>query len=307
MNQAQSQAPVIIVNPAAGHGRCRKRLPKFRNAAERRLPSIGEADWLFTERAGHARELARDYYQRGRRTFWAVGGDGTGFEVVNGLLDVDDHPEATLGIVPLGTGNSFLRQFGITDADSALNALESGETTAVDVVRLEHAEGVIYSINLICLGFAAQVGSLTNQRYKPLGAMGYVAAVLVSLIRPVQPKIPYRLDGGSWQRDRCTMLAFCNSTYTGGSMKMAPDARVDDGLLDVVHLDDIPRRKLLTAFPRLFKGTHVDLPSVRPSQAVEVDFNLGEPIHVLVDGEIIEMIPQHLKVLPGRLQIISGR
>ena len=165
-----------IVNRAAAGGRCARLAPDALAALEARGVAF---DIAFTERPRHATELARAAAASGRRHFLSAGGDGTASEVVNGLVEAGVSEECELAMLPLGTGNSFLRDFGITDIESAVDATARGHSTPIDLLRLTHDNGVIHFINTMGTGFVARAGELTNHRFKSLGAAGYIAAVFV--------------------------------------------------------------------------------------------------------------------------------
>ena len=117
---------------------------------------------------GHAAQLAREAYEQGYRRFLAVGGDGTAHEIINGIFAREGHTDRVqLGFLPMGTGNSFLRDFTDKGAESSIEALLAGRTRRVDLLRLRHATGVIYSFNLLSVGFTADVAALTNRAFKP--------------------------------------------------------------------------------------------------------------------------------------------
>src|SRR5205823_11772817 len=119
---------------------------------------------------GHALQLAREAFGQGYRKFLSVGGDGTAHEIINGIFANNANPERiALGFLPLGTGNSFLRDFSDKGAESSLDALIARRTRPVDLIRLTHAAGEIYSFNILSLGFTADVGAVTNRVFKPLG------------------------------------------------------------------------------------------------------------------------------------------
>lgn len=292
-----------IVNGAAGGGRCRDRA---RTALDRLRDAGVSLDVHYTERPGHARELARDARRDGQRRFLAVGGDGTAFEIVDGLFSVGARDAPCLGMLPLGTGNSFLRDFGILGADAAVEALASGRSRRCDVLRVRHRDGSVHCINLVSLGFTAQVGALTNTRFKPFGHAGYLLAVLVRLagLRPCRH--PLRVDDADRVDDRDTLLlSFCNSRYTGGAMMMAPGADVADGALDVVRVGPMPRRRLAAVFPRIFKGTHGTLPEVEQARARAVTFEEVRTEPVLVDGEILQLALERIEVVPGGVEVVA--
>lgn len=292
---------VAIVNGAAGGGRCRSRF----DAARKRLEAGGVTlDVRFTEGPGHATELVRNASADGEKRFLSVGGDGTGFEVVNGL-----YPRATndvsVAMLPLGTGNSFLRDFGILGEDAAIEAIVRGTPNPVDVVRMTHASGELHYINLLGLGFTASVGKLTNDRFKGLGVLGYVAAVVLQVARLEHSVEPIVIDGGAVDSRAAAMLVFSNSQYTGGAMKMAPKASVADGNLDVIRVGALSRGGLLRQFPKIFSGTHVDGPDVEEARAHTVEFTSPRMQPCMIDGEILELAPKRLEILPRALTVIA--
>lgn len=291
-----------IVNPAAGGGRCGERA----DAALERLDVAGLSLEVRRTRApGDATELARRAWSDGYRRFLSVGGDGTAFEVLNGLFPLVGDEPPRLGMLPLGTGNSFLRDFAIASAEQALLTLGRGETRRCDVVRATHADGVLHYINLLSVGFTAEAGELTNRRYKALGAAGYVLATLQTAARLSYHSFPLRLDGGDRDARPCVLLSFSNSRYTAGTMMMAPSADPTDGQLDVIRIGKLGRLRFVGAFPSIFRGRHVDRPEVEASRAARVDFELAGPVDVMVDGEVARLHLESLEVLPGALEVLS--
>jgi len=296
-----SSAYYAIVNRAAGGGRCAKAAPEALNALERRGLSLEVA---FTEEPKHATELARRAASNGYRRFLSVGGDGTAAEVVNGLVASGVVSECELAMLPLGTGNSFLRDFGITDLEVAVQAIVRGTSTPVDVLRLTHEGGVIHFINTMGTGFVARVGELTNERFKFLGAAGYVVAVLICVMRLRYEESTLRYADAT-DEARTVLSSFSNSQYTGGSMRMAPDAKVDDGLLDVVRAGPLRRAALVTAFARIFAGTHTDLNQVWTRQVDRVEFVNPSFQAVLIDGDLHHVKPLAIDVLPSAIQLVT--
>jgi YegS/Rv2252/BmrU family lipid kinase len=233
-----------------------------------------------------------------------VGGDGTASEIVNGLVAAGVSNECELAMLPLGTGNSFLRDFDITDTETAVNAIARGESTPIDVIRLTHEGGAVHFINTMGTGFVARAGELTNDRFKFLGAAGYIAAVLVCVaqLRYEENALRY---AGTTDEATTVLTSFSNSQYTGGSMRMAPDADVADGLLDVVRAGRLRRAPLVAAFARIFAGTHTDLDEVWTRQVGRVEF--VDPLRqaVLIDGDLFHLTPLSLDVLPGALRLVA--
>jgi YegS/Rv2252/BmrU family lipid kinase len=262
-----------IVNPAAGGGRSGKRAP----SALARLRERGlRIDTRFTDKPRDAVDLAKRELDRGVRRFLCVGGDGTTHEVLNGALPTAGSDRVTVAMLPLGTGNSFLRDFGITSAEEATRRIERGHTRAVDALRIVHADGELYAFNLLGLGFAARAGALTNRRYKPLGTAGYIAAVVQSTIELATDAYPFSTDRAPRDERPAILLSFSNSRATGGGMQMAPRAETDDGELDVIRIGPMPRGRFLSSFPSIFAGTHVHKEGVEQTRAKLVDFERSE-------------------------------
>ncbi|MFK7992338.1 MAG: diacylglycerol kinase family protein [Sandaracinaceae bacterium] len=293
---------LTVINPAAGGGRCGKRAP----AALDRLRAAGmELDVQETRAAGDATRLVREAYAEGRRHFLAVGGDGTSYEIVNGLFPEAAADRPTVGMLPLGTGNSFLRDFGVTSADEALRRLENGGTRGCDVVKASHVDGELHFINLLSVGFTAEAGDLTNRRFKPLGPVGYVAATLITASRLSFPVFPVRVDDTPLDDRPCVLLSFSNSRFTAGTMMMAPDADATDGELDVIRIGEMGRLSFVGAFPSIFQGKHVQRPEVEQRRAKVVDLELPEAVDVMVDGEVARLQLQRLEVMPGALEVVA--
>jgi YegS/Rv2252/BmrU family lipid kinase len=290
-----------IVNPAAGGGRCGKLAP----AALDELRAAGLALEVRQTRApGQATVFAHQAYDSGYRNFIAVGGDGTGFEIVNGIFPASlSDGRASLGFLPLGTGNSFLRDFTDRGAEHAIEAILKGKKRPCDVLRLNHSVGSLYFINTLNIGFAADVATLTNRRLKFMGEVGYLVGVLVSLARLRRRPFPLRADGERDNR-RCLFVAFSNSKYTGGKMMIAPYATIDSGTLEYVHWGPIGRLGLIRNLPKLFDGSHIEHPMVSRRAAARIEFELTEPVDVVMDGEVFTLEAESLDVLPGALDVM---
>jgi diacylglycerol kinase (ATP) len=293
------------VNPAAGNGKC----GKLARAALERLRSRGIALEVHeTAGPGDASKLAKRAREQGKSRFLAVGGDGTAFEILNGLsssLAQNGHSERLqLGFLPLGTGNSFLRDFGAGDIEHATEALVAGRRTTCDVLRLEHTEGVTHSLNLLSFGFVADICAITNSRFKALGAGGYGLGVITALAHLHTRPLRMRVDQGElWEQD-IVFVSVCNSRYTGGRMLMAPYADTGDGQLDIVVCGAMDRRTLLATFPKIFSGQHVHHHQITSARARSIELFEAEPIDLMIDGEVLRRQPTKIEVLPRALDVL---
>lgn len=298
------QPYLAIVNPSAGGGRSRKLLAP----ALERLRAAGVAvDVVETQGIGDATRIARDAFARGRRKFIAVGGDGTSYEVVNGFFpeaSASDRP--TLGFLPLGTGNSFLRDFSKRGVEHAIESLIAGRRQSCDVLRLRHRDGVLHYINLLSVGFPADVATLRARRFSSHGELGYVVSIFLGLARLQRRPFPVRVDDeAKFDRRRCLFLTFNNSKFTGGTMMIAPKAEVNSGLIEYVRWGPIGRLGLIGNLTTLYDGTHIEHPMAERKAVRRVEFNLDGPVDVMVDGEVLTVHCEELDVLPAALDVVA--
>jgi YegS/Rv2252/BmrU family lipid kinase len=294
---------LAVVNPAAGGGRCRKLV----GPALDRLRADGiKLEVVETSAPAQATEIVRDACARGYRRFIAVGGDGTSYEIVNGLFpEAANHERPTLAFLPLGTGNSFLRDFGDGGVEFAIDAILAGRSRACDVLRLSHKAGVIHYINLLSMGFAADVATMRARRFSTWGEPGYQLSIFSQLVRFRRRPFPLRVDGESdIDRRPCLFLTFNNSKYTGGTMMIAPKAEVSDGLIEYVRWGPIGRVGLIRNLPTLYDGTHINHPLAERRTAKQIDFYLDAPVDVMVDGEVLTLHCETLDVLPSALKVV---
>jgi diacylglycerol kinase (ATP) len=312
---------LAIINPAAGGGRCGERV----GAALDRLRAAGiKLETAKTSGAGDATRIAREAYRNGYRKFIAVGGDGTSYEIVNGLFPEDAsrirnfeevaggaiNQIATLGFLPLGTGNSFLRDFedlssGTAGLEHAMQALEAGRSRPCDVLRLTHKDGTCYFTNLLSVGFAADVATLRHRRFQRLGQFGYLLSIFLCLARLNRRPFPLRFDDQrEFDARPCLFLTFNNSKFTGGTMMIAPDAVTDDGLIEYVRWGPIGRLGLIRNLATLYDGTHTRHRLAERHAVRRVEFHLDAPVDIMVDGEVLTLQCQTIDVLPSALRVV---
>ena len=298
------QSFLAIVNPAAGGGKSRRLL----GPALERLRAGGlEVKVTETRGSGDAERIAREAYRQGVRQFIAVGGDGTSYEVVNGLYpEASEGERPTLAFLPLGTGNSFLRDFSDRGLEYAIESLLQGQTRQCDVLRLRHRAGIVHYINLLSMGFTADVATLRARRFSSWGELGYIVSVFLALAPFNRRPFPTRVEGEpNFDGRKCLFLTFNNSKFTGGTMMIAPLAEVNSGLIEYVRWGPIGRLGLIRNLPGLYDGTHIEHPLAERKTARRVEFDLDSPVDVMVDGEVLTLHCQELDVLPGALNVVA--
>ena len=239
----------------------------------------------------------------------AAGGDGTVHEVVNGLIaDAGDAPTKPLGVMPVGTGNDFNDMAGLPrDLLSAARIIAGGRTRQVDAGCVT-ADGVVRYFDNNCALAMEPVVTIENVRMTKLsGNVRYVAAVLKSLAKLSAWHMRITWDDGQYEGP-ILLLSICNSPRTGGLFRMAPEAKMDDGLFDFVFAPDLSLPRIIALLPRLLQGTHVQDEQVtygRTSQ-LTVESEPGSPVHA--DGEVLSESAQRFtyEVLPGKITLLTS-
>jgi len=291
---------LVILNPKAAHGRSAHKLKAIRA----RFDSLGiEADFVPTRYPGHATELVGAAVLPEYDGVVAAGGDGTVSEVLNGLYRHPKPRRIPLGLLPIGTGNAFARELNV-QADvmaGAVDILHRGNTRMVDVGHVKAADGSFYFLNIVLMGFAVDA-SLTAQKLKFLGESAYTLATLWQVMKLKSYPLTLVIDGNERQSDN-VFIAISNSRYTGTHFLIAPSARLDDGLLDVTILENLPRRRLLRLFPSIYSGRHVEYPEVSVQQAGHVSIRSPRGLQLGPDGEFRGRSPVDITCLPRDLVI----
>ncbi len=306
MTNSNETKTLLILNPAAGKGKGRKQFDIVRIALEKKFKNL---DIRISEYPGHIVEISKDAVIGGCRRIISIGGDGTPFEILNGIY-ANGMPgqEIELGMIPAGTGNSFLRDFDDVTPGKWLETILAGKTRSVDVVEFTYFKQgkqiKNYHINIMGIGLIADILKLTNEKLKFLGAMGYSAAVLVRLFKGMNNRMTLTVDNETVELKN-SALVISNSKYTGGEMKIAPMADTGDGKVDMIVFNEVNRREVIDIFLNVFKGKHVDHPKVKIFKGAEMEVK-AEPRQLLMaDGELLGETPVKLKVLPGRLKIFA--
>ena len=282
----------------AGHGRGARVLSQVEAyLADRNIVH----QTVVSGRPGHVTEIAAEAAGRGQSPVVLVGGDGTLFEAVNGMARAGRF--LPVAQIPVGTGNSFIKDLGIESVEDGLRALTEGRTRAVDLGRVRSPAGEYHFVNLVGAGFVANVASRAGS-FKLFGEFAYTIGVLLELV--FLRAVPCRLtaDGKESVRD-AHFIEVCNSRKTGGQMIMAPSAEVDDGLFDVVIARAMSRRTLLKLFPRIFTGEHVKDPHVETFRCARLSVSFDPPQKVTPDGELLGSTPLEIEVVPRALEVFS--
>jgi diacylglycerol kinase (ATP) len=291
---------LVIFNPCAAAGRSETLWPRISAALASRAVRF---EMLATRHPGHATELVAAADLAGIDGVVAVGGDGTLFEVLNGLYARPAVSRVPLGLIPVGTGNAFARDLGLTPSDwsAGVDIVARGRSRSVDVGRVSTQAEEFHFLNIIGMGFAVDAG-LTARKLKFLGNAAYTMGSLWQILKLGSYPLDIEIDGRRWTGDN-VFLEVSNSRYTGTSFLIAPQARLDDGLLDLTLLRPCSRRRLLRLFPTVYSGRHVGFEEVETCQARHVRINGPAGMPLAPDGEFRGSTPVDIRCLPGDLQL----
>jgi YegS/Rv2252/BmrU family lipid kinase len=313
--------PLVIVNPASAGGATGR---AWARVASDLRTHYGAFNCAFTERAGDARVIAGREAGQGRRLIIACGGDGTISEVANGILE--SGADAELGILPSGTGGDFKRTLRIParTADAAA-ALRSGRSVRVDVGRVEFqdragAPAQRYFLNVASCGMGGEVirrveenstGWLNAASRRIVGGsssgqLSYALASLQTTVSFTNRALRIQLDDHPEFRLTVANLCVANARYFGGGMKIAPDAKLNDGQFDIVAVGDLGTLEILTNVYKLYLGTHLGMQKVQHTLARRVRASAAdanEKVLLEIDGELLGTLPATFEILPQRLRV----
>ncbi|MCU1264731.1 MAG: hypothetical protein JWM21_1049 [Acidobacteria bacterium] len=309
--------PLIIVNPVSAGGATGKAWPGI--ASDLRS-HFGPFALAFTEKPGQGVELASAAARKGTKFIIACGGDGTISEVANGILQ--SATTAELGILPSGTGGDFRRTLEIpTRTRDAAEILRTGQTRLLDVGRVTYinaagVEDTRYFLGVASFGMSADVIERVKEsgpEWLPAkapkwltGRLSFGASMLQTAMESPATRVVVQLDDEHERHLTVANFAVANARYFGGGMKIAPEAKLTDGRLDVVCIGDLGARKILINAPRIYLGSHLSMDQVHHALAKKVQARPAsndEEITVEIDGELAGRLPATFQILPAALRV----
>lgn len=309
--------PLVIINPASAGGATRDAWPGI--ASDLRT-HFGPFTPVFTEHPGQGTEIAADAARKGTKLIIACGGDGTISEVANGILL--SGKDAELGLLPSGTGGDFRKTLGVPlRTRDAAAILRTGRSRRIDVGRVtfttdEGSQETRYFLGVASFGMTADVIKRVKEggpEWLPFkgpkwltGRLSFGVAMLQSAIQAAATRVVIQL--GEQPEQHLTVVALCiaNARYFGGGMKIAPDAKLNDGKFDVVSIGDLGALRIFTNAPRLYLGAHLGMQQVGHSLAAKLIARpavKGEQISIEVDGELPGRLPATFQIVPNALRV----
>jgi diacylglycerol kinase (ATP) len=287
----------IILNPSAGSVRDLDDIAA-------RLARLPNAEVRLTNKPGSAARFARTAIGKGRETIIAAGGDGTLNEVINGIGE--NLGAARVGLLPLGTGNDFARSLNLpVDLEAAIDVILAGETRAVDLVRVT-SDDVRYFVNVSAGGFSGLVDEkLTPEMKKTWGPLAYLRSAAAALPELRAYRTTLAFDNAESLMLELYNVVVANGRYVAGGMLIAPEASIDDGLLDVVLIPKRPAPELALVVAQIALGTHLSSDAVIHRRAAKLTVNSKPGMWFNVDGELVGNEPATFEVVPRALRFIA--
>jgi diacylglycerol kinase (ATP) len=286
----------VILNPSAGS-------VSDLDDIEARIRTLPGVEIHLTNKPGSAARAAKTSLAKGCELIVAAGGDGTLNEVINGIGE--NLGAAAVGLIPLGTGNDFARTIGVPpDIDEALDLIRAGETRPVDLVRVTSDE-VRYFVNVSAGGFSGLVNEkLTPEMKKTWGPLAYLRSAAAALpdLRAYQTTLAF--DNTESLRIELYNVVVANGRYVAGGTLIAPEASIDDGLLDIVLIPKRPAAELAMLAAQVAMGTHLSSDAIVFRRAAKLTVNSKPGMWFNVDGELVGNEPARFEILPRALRFI---
>ena len=292
----------IIINPNSG---TKKSVNIFNSMIYPQLKKRGDSvEFQITEYQYHAKEIIEKINLEDKDGVLVLGGDGTMHEVVNGMLNRKDAIKVPIGNLPTGSGNSLLYDLGKYDISTTLNNILEHKVKTIDVLKVSTLKKIIYSINLIGWGMGNDIGLLA-EKLRWIGPMRYNIASIIEIFRYKGREAEIIIDEQKFSGNYALITA-CNTIHVGKGMKMAPNASLDDGKMDIVMIkNNFSKLELLNLFPKLFTGEHIKNKKVIYKQGKYFTLNPLEDEILNIDGEIVGKTPIAIEVIPKAIELLN--
>ncbi|HJM47900.1 MAG: diacylglycerol kinase family lipid kinase [Candidatus Marinimicrobia bacterium] len=289
----------LIVNPHGGVKSGFKILEKVKPYFDE---ANAELNIIETEYAGHARDIAAELPLDSITGFCAIGGDGTMHEIVNGMMSRKDGMRVPIGLITGGTGNSFMHDLDCLDPVEAVQRILTNRTRKIDLFKAEAKGNLYFGFNIVGWGMPTDINILA-EKMRWLGGQRYNIASILEVLKFKTRLARIEIDGSNIVADFGFVIG-CNTMYTGKGMKMAPLARLDDGLLDLIIVRKAGRIKLLRMFPKIFSGKHIADPIVEYRQVKTFSIYPEKQSTLNIDGEMLGNTPVKVEILTKAIEVL---
>ena len=289
----------LTVNPFGGH----KKGPKILKEV---IPLFDEnniqLNVIETEYAGHNKKIAMEVDMNGYDGFCCIGGDGTMSEVINGVMNRKDLNRFPLGLITGGTGNSFMHDINCLDPIEATKRIINGKRRKIDIFSCKTPDKLFYGFNILGWGIPTDANLLAD-KMRWIGSQRYNLASILEVLSHRKRFARVSIDNNSIASDFAFIIG-CNTIHTGKGMRMAPLARLDDGLIDLIIVRKVSRFKLLKLFPKVFAGNHISDPGVDYRQVKKFSILPEKDRQLNIDGEVLGTTPVEVEVLPQEIELM---
>ena len=304
--------PIVFFNPKSAGGKTAKKFETIKAALGRAAFGFERVTFAETkkDRAENNEVIHHALETKNYDLIITIGGDGTISSVVNGMYILPQELHLPIMPIPFGSGNSVLREFGIMSIDDAAARYQSLTAPKdFDLLLCENDSGFkYYCINLLGMGFISDVVVEVLKFHKKFGAFSYVVGIMSALNRFRAYKVKMTIGSGDSQSvvtaDRGQFLTLSNTQFSGGGIQIAPNAKYNDGLMDVVLLHDLSKFSFLQGFAKTFKGKHVGRKGCDYIQTDRIIIETEPPMMLMPDGELEGQTPITVSVIPKAVKIV---
>ncbi|MFC1565986.1 diacylglycerol/lipid kinase family protein [Candidatus Neomarinimicrobiota bacterium] len=293
---------LLVVNPTGG----------IRNGLEilKNIKPIFEAggieiEIIETKYAGHAKDIARAMDIEKFDSLCLVGGDGTIHESINGMYTREDGKRIPIGLIPAGTGNSLMHDFNCLDPSVATKWIIKGYSKKIDLAEITMDHKIVYAFNIIGWGMITDI-NLRADGVRWMGENRYTYAALMEIMSHKQRHAKLSFGNKTYD-EKFTFILGSLTKFTGSAMKMAPKAKLDDGLIDVSIVRNASRKQMMNLFPKIFTGEHIysDILEYKQVDSYSIIPDEHDPLNL--DGETIGSTPIKVKVLREELEVYTSK
>ncbi len=294
---------LCIYNPKARGGKSLKELEKIKQLF---INHSIDAEFIYTKYPKHATEIVKDTDLNQYAGLVVAGGDGSFFDVLNGYMQNSGRTSIPLGILPVGTGNSL--SLDVLNANNGLEdyvkLIAKGNTRSFDIAKVQSGNDEFYFANMMGFGMITDI-TTTASKLKILKKMSYNIGIIYNILKLVTYNLKMIADGVEYNLNNVFVIV-SNSKYTGGNYLIAPKAKIDDGMLDIIIVNKLKRLNLLSTFPKIFDGSHVDTKFVDYIHAKHITFETKESKILAPDGEVHGKLPIDISCIPEAINIFAN-
>lgn len=299
-----------VVNPVSASGRTGRNWPDIADYLKK-----NNIDFVFrkSEYPEHAVSMVRKALKDGYKYIMSVGGDGTANEVVNGFFEKGNliNPEAELIIFSRGTGSDFIRSLGIGNSKKEIiEIIKKEREKLIDIVKVNYInndnnKSQRYFLNISDAGIGGETVARIEKGVKLFnGKLTYLLGILKTLAFYKNKKYRVKMDGKEIVNDKVNSILVANGGYFAGGMNIAPEAEIDDGLLNLIVLGDLNKFEIITNLYKAYSGKHLSHPKVNSYQGKEIEISSKEKVFLNIDGEAAGILPAHYKIIPAKIKVL---